>query len=56
MFATNIKDNLTFYSPDTSQVEIDVTLRTADLDNFVISLKGGSNIKIGENGRGIFGG
>lgn len=46
MFATNIKDNLTFYNPNASQ-KIDAALKATDLDNFV-AIKDGLNTKIGE--------
>ena len=56
MFASSIRDNLTFYNPNASQEEIDAALKATDLDNFVASLKDGLNTRIGENGRGISGG
>ena len=56
MFATSIKENLTFYNPNASQKEIDTALKATDLNNFVASLKDGLNTRIGENGRGISGG
>lgn len=56
MFATSIKENLTFYNPNASQTEIDAALKATDLNNFVASLKDGLNTRIGENGRGISGG
>ena len=56
MFATSIKENLTFYNPSASQTEIDAALKATNLNNFVASLKDGLNTRIGENGRGISGG
>ncbi len=56
MFASSIKDNLTFYNPTASQKEIEDALKATDLNNFVASLKDGLNTRIGENGRGISGG
>ena len=41
MFASSIKDNLTFYNPTASQKEIEDALKATDLNNFVASLKDG---------------
>lgn len=56
MFATSIKNNLTFYNPDASEDEIKLALKATDLDNFIANLKDGLETPIGENGRGISGG